>query len=148
MKRNEIIELNGQEYTLELNRESFVAIDQHCNINKSMEIIQRSLYDYKEEVEDDYDPFASIPSDEEIEKEVLLKEETLDKIIVRSFHVWLYPNYKLSLTQVRELVKPYLEDKEKAEWIGQKLGEYLKASVEIKQQANEERKNLIAQANK
>ena len=32
MKKNEIIELNGVEYTVELNRESFLQIDKICNI--------------------------------------------------------------------------------------------------------------------
>ena len=34
MKRNEIIELNGVEYTLELNRDSFLQIDKICNIKR------------------------------------------------------------------------------------------------------------------
>ena len=34
MKRNEIIELNGVEYTLELNRDSFIQIDKICNVKK------------------------------------------------------------------------------------------------------------------
>ena len=54
MKRNEIIELNGVEYTLELNRESFLQIDKICNVKKSMEIIQRGLYEYVEEIDDNY----------------------------------------------------------------------------------------------
>ena len=44
MKKNEIIELNGVEYTLELKRDRFLQIDQLCNIQKSMDIIQRGLY--------------------------------------------------------------------------------------------------------
>jgi len=41
MKKNEIIELNGKEYTLELNRDSFLQIDKICNVKNSMEIIVR-----------------------------------------------------------------------------------------------------------
>ena len=148
MKRNEIIELNGVEYTLELNRESFLQIDKICNVQKSMEIIQRGLYDYVEEIDDNYNPFEDITTDEDIEKEVKLKEDTLYKIVERSFFIWLYPNHKLPISQVKEIVKPYLEDEDKALWIGEKLGEYLQKCVEIRQEYNEERKNLKAQINK
>lgn len=148
MKRNEIIELNGVEYTLELNRESFLQIDKICNVQKSMEIIQRGLYDYVEEIDDNYNPFEDITTDEDIEKEVKLKEDTLYKIVERSFFIWLYPNHKLPISQVKEILKPYLEDDKKAEWLGEKLGEYLQKCVEIRQEYNEERKNLKAQINK
>lgn len=148
MKRNEIIELNGVEYTLELNRESFLQIDKICNVQKSMEIIQRGLYDYVEEIDDNYNPFEDITTDEDIEKEVKLKEDTLYKIVERSFFIWLYPNHKLPISQVKEILKPYLEDDKKAEWLGEKLGEYLQKCVEIRQEYVKEQKNLKAQINK
>lgn len=148
MKRNEIIEINGVEYTLELNRESFLQIDKICNVQKSMAILQRGLYDFVEEIDDNYNPFENTPSDEEIEEEVKLKEKTLYNLAERAFFIWLYPNHKLTITQVKELLKPVLDDEEKAEMIGQKLGEYLQACVSIRQEYNEERKNLKAQANK
>lgn len=148
MKRNEIIELNGVEYTLELNRESFLQIDKICNVQKSMQIIQRGLYDYVEEIDDNYNPFENMVSDEEIEKEVKLKEDTLYKIVERSFFIWLYPNHKLPISKVKEILKPYLEDDKKAEWLGEKLGEYLQKCVEIRQEYVKEQKNLKAQTNK
>lgn len=148
MKRNEIIELNGVEYTLELNRESFLQIDKICNVQKSMQIIQRGLYDYVEEIDDNYNPFEDITTDEDIEKEVKLKEDTLYKIVERSFFIWLYPNHKLPISQVKEILKPYLEDDKKAEWLGEKLGEYLQKCVEIRQEYVKEQKKLKAQINK
>ena len=148
MKKNEIIELNGVEYTLELNRDSFLQIDKICNIQKSMEVIQQGLYDYVEDIDDNYNPFENMPSDEDLEKEVKKKDDTLHKIIERSFFIWLYPNHKLTITQVKELLAPYLDDEKKAEWIGEKLGQYLQECVEIREEYNEERKNLKAQANK
>lgn len=148
MKRNEIIELNGVEYTLELNRESFLQIDKICNVQKSIEIIQRGLYDYVEEIDDNYNPFENMVSDEEIENEIKLKEETLNKLAERSFFIWLYPNHKLPISQVKEILKPYLEDDKKAEWLGEKLGEYLQKCVEIRQEYVKEQKNLKAQINK
>ena len=148
MKRNAIIQLNGVEYTLELHRESFLQIDKIYKKQKTIKIIQRSLYDYVEEIDDNYNPFEDITTDEDIEKEVKLKEDTLYKIVERSFFIWLYPNHKLPISQVKEIVKPYLEDEDKALWIGEKLGEYLQKCVEIRQEYNEERKNLKALANK
>lgn len=148
MKRNEIIELNGVEYTLELNRDSFLQIDKICNVKKSMEIINRGLYEYQEEIDDNYNPFENTVSDEDLEKEVELKEQTLCKIVERAFFIWLYPNHKLTISQVKEIVKPYLEDEEKAVFIGEKLGYYLQECVSIREAYNEERKNLKAQVNK
>jgi len=149
MKRNEIIELNGVEYTVELNRDSFIQIDKICNIAKSMEILNRGLYDYldDEELSDDYDPFENVLTDEELEKEVKLKENTLKKITTRAFFIWLYPNHKLTLSQVSEILKPYLENEEKAEWLGKKLGEFLNKSVEVRQEYNEQQKNLKSLTN-
>ena len=148
MKRNEIIELNGVEYTLELNRESFLQIDKICNVQKSMEIIQRGLDDYVEEIDDNYNPFEDITTDEDIEKEVKLKEDTLYKIVERSFFIWLYPNHKLPISQVKEILKPYVEDEKKAEWLGEKSGEFLHGSIEVRQSYNENQKNLKVLVNK
>lgn len=148
MKRNEIIELNGVEYTLELNRDSFIQIDKICNIAKSMQIINRPLYDYVEEIDDNYNPFDNQISDEELEKEIELKDETLRNLVEKAFFIWLYPNHKLTISQVKEIMKPYIEDEEKANYIGGKLGELLENCVSIRESYNEERKNLLAQVNK
>ena len=148
MKRNEIIELNGKEYTLELNRDSFLQIDKICNIQKSMEIVQRGLYEYVEDIDDNYNPFENTIDEDEIKKEVELKEETLHKIIERAFFIWLYPNHKLTITEVKNILKPYFEDEEKANFIGEKYGEYIQKCVEIRESYNEEQKNLKALANK
>lgn len=148
MKKNEIIELNGEEYTLELNRDSFIQIDRACNITKSMEIIQRNLYEYVDEIDDDFNPETLILKDEDVEKELKLKEETLRKIVERAFLIWLYPNHKLTISQVRELLNPYLEDEGKAKYIGEKLGQYLQECIDIREDYNNEVKNLKAQANK
>ena len=148
MKKNEIIELNGTEYTLELNRDSFIQIDRICNIQKSMSIIQEELYNYVDEIDDDFNPESVIIDDEELEQKVIEKEETLKKIVERAFLVWLYPNHHLKPSEVREILKPYFEDDIKAKWIGEKLGQYLQECVEIRDNYNQERKNLKAQANK
>ena len=87
-------------------------------------------------------------SDEEIENEIKLKEETLNKLAERSLFIWLYPNHKLPLSKVKEILKPYLEDEKKAEWLGEKIGEFLHGSIEVRQSYNENQKNLKALANK
>ena len=148
MKRNEIIELNGKEYTLELNRDSFLQIDKICNIEKSMAIINKSPYEYVEEIDDNYNPFEDAIDDEEFEKTIEDKETTLRKLVERAFFIWLYPNHKLTISQVKEIVAPYLEgDDEKANFIGERLGYYLQECVSMREAYNEERKNLKAQAN-
>lgn len=150
MKKNEIIELDGKEYTLELNRDSFIQIDRVCNIKKSVEIIYRNMYDYYDdkELDDNFNPELLLVSDEDIEKEVKLKEETLEKLVVRAFFIWLYPNYKMPLTKVRELVLPYINDEEKSQWISEKTGIFLQECIDIRQEYNQELKNLKAQVNK
>ena len=121
MKKNEIIKLNDIEYTLELNRDTFLKIDQYSNIQKSMDIIHKDLYDYVEDVTDDIDPFAEKLDDEVIENAIKEKLDTLHKIIERAFWLWLYPNHKLNITQIREILKPYFDDDEKFKWISEGL---------------------------
>ena len=148
MKKNEIIELNGVEYTLELNRDSFIQIDKICNIDKSFEIIYRKLYDYIEDIDDNYNPLENAITDEELQKEIELKEETLSKLVSRCLFIWLYPNYKLPISKVQEMVKPYLEDEEKAQMIGNKIGQCLKECIDIREEYNQEQQNLKALASK
>lgn len=148
MKKNEIIKFNDVEYTLELNRDSFLQIDKICNVQKAFEIINRGLYDYVDEIDDNYNPLENTPTDEEIEKEIEIKEKQLHNLIERAFYIWLYPNHKLPISEVKKLLEPYFADEEKANWIGKKVGEYLKECVAIRENYNEQRKNLKAQANK
>lgn len=150
MKRNEIIELNGVEYTLELNRESFLQVDKLCNIEKSMNFLKKDLYDYldEEELTDNFDLSKLDIDEDNLEKVAEEKEKKLKDIIERAFLIWLNPNHHLNISQVREILKPYFEDDEKYEWLGEKYGKYLQECVEIREQYNTERKNLKAQANK
>ena len=150
MKKNEIIELNGVEYTLELNRDSFVQIDRACNISKTMDIIRRNIYEYvdEQELDDDFDVNSLIISDEDLEKEIEEKEKALHKIIERAFLIWLYPNHHLKPSEVKEILKSYFEDSDKAKFIGEKTMQYLNECVEMREAYNVERKNLKAQINK
>lgn len=150
MKRNEVIELNGVEYTLELNRESFLQIDKLSNIEKSMNVIKKDLYDYldEEELTDDFDLNKLNIDEDKIEEEVSAKEKKIKDIIERAFLIWLNPNHHLNISQVREILTPYYEDEEKFNWLGEQYGKYLQECVEIRDEYNQERKNLKAQVNK
>ena len=70
------------------------------------------------------------------------------RLIERSMFLWLYPNHKLTITEVKELVRPYLEDSNKAEWLSEKIGGYLQECVELRETYSQEQKNLEALANK
>lgn len=148
MKKNEIIELNGFEYTLELNRDSFLKIDQYSNVKKSMEIIQKDLYEYIDEIDDNTDPFAEEIDYDKLEEDANNKLNTLYKILERAFWIWLYPEHKLSISQVKEILKPYFDDEEKFKVLCEKYGEFMQKCVEIRNEYNENQKNLKAQANK
>ena len=150
MKRNEIIELNGVEYTLELNRESFLQVDKLCNIEKSMNFIKKDLYDYldDEELTDDFNLDKLNIDEDKLEEEAEAKEKKIKDIMERAFLIWLNPNHHLNISQVREILKPYFEDDEKFSWLGEQYGKYLQECVEIREEYNKERKNLKAQTNK
>lgn len=130
MKKNEIIELNGVEYTLELNRNSFLQIDRICDIQKTMNSIDKDLYEHLDDIDDNYNPLEDITSDL-IKKEVSEKEESIKKLIERAMFIWLYPNHKLTITQVKEILQPYFDDEEKAQWIGDKIAELLSECVDM-----------------
>ena len=148
MKLNEIIELNGKEYTVELNRESILKIDQYTNIKKASEKINETVIRDKSEIalSDDENPFAESIPEEKLEKEAEEKEETIRKILTRAFWIWLYPVEKLSISQVEEILKPYFESDEKAQEISSIYEDLSKKSVDIRQQYIDERKNLKALA--
>ena len=58
------------------------------------------------------------------------------------------PTHHFTITQVREILKPYLEDEKKAEYLFEKYGQYLQECVQIREDYNNQVKNLKAQANK
>ena len=148
MKLNEIIELNGKEYTVELNRESIVRIEQYINMEEVSAIMLKQVIEdkSKSEIPDDEDPFSTVFEDEDLEKLAKEKAEAIKKTYTRAFWIWLYPVEKLSLKQVEEIIKPYLEDESKAQYIAEKYQYLSEKSVEIRQQYIEEQKNLKALA--
>lgn len=148
MKLNEIIELNGKEYTVELNRESILRIEQYTNLkNASDKINSSSLEDKSEKtIADDENPFADEISEDELEKKAKEKEEEIKKVMARAFWIWLYPNEKLSISQVEEILTPYYEDESKAKKLTDIYLDLTDKSVNLRKQYLEERKNLKALA--
>ena len=138
MKRKEIIELNGEEYTLELNRQSFIQIDKICNIQKIYEQLNENLYEYVEDIDDNYNPLQSSPTEEEIKKKVEEKVKLMDKVMERAFFIWMFPNHGFTISKVREILKPYFEDEEKHNFLEQKFEEYLSLCISIKEAPNDD----------
>lgn len=149
MKLNEIIELNGKEYTVELNRESIVKIEQYVKIQDTVEKIQKPIYEDKSEMEiaDDENPFAEPINEDEVEKINEEREQALIKMYTRAFWIWLYPVEKLSYNSVKELLEPYMQDEKKAEYLAKKYEDFTIKSTDLRKQYLEERKNLKALAN-
>lgn len=148
MKLNETIELNGKEYTVELNRESILKIDQYTNVKKAADEMQKTVIKDKSEIDlkDDENPFAEEIPEDKLEEEVKAKETIVKKIITRAFWIWLYPQEKLSITEVEKILDPYFESEEKAAEISAIYEDLSKKSVDIRQQYLDERKNLKALA--
>lgn len=149
MKLNEVIELNGKEYTVELNRESIVKIEQYVKLQDTIEKIQKPIYEDKSEKEiaDDENPFADEIDEDEFERLSVERENALVKMYTRAFWIWLYPVEKLSYNQVKELLKPYLQDEEKAQYLADKYQDFTIKSTDLRKKYIEERKNLKALAN-
>ena len=148
MKKNDIIELNGKEYTVELNRQSYIAIDKYSNITKTAANIAQDIYTYVDNVDVEQNPFSDLPSIEETLDKVDEKFELLKKLYVRAFWVWLYPNHKLNIDEVKTLLNDYFDDDAKFEYISEKYSLFIEESIKMKNDAEQEIKNLKAQANK
>lgn len=148
MKLNEIIELNGKEYTVELNRESILKIDQYTNMQKASEKMHENILKDKSEdkISDDENPFADEIPEDKLETEAEEKVNIIKKIITRAFWIWLYPTEKLPLSQVEQILSPYFENEEKAKEISEIYESLSQKSVDIRQKYLEERKNLKALA--
>lgn len=148
MKLNEIIELNEKEYTVELNRESILRIEQYTSLKDASEKINTQVLrdKSKDNISDDENPFAEEISEDELEKEVEDKTKTIKKVMSRAFWIWLYPVEKLSITEVEQILSPYYEDEKKAEELTKIYMDLTEKSVDIRQKYLEERKNLKALA--
>ena len=149
MKLNEVIELNGKEYTVELNRESIIRINQYVNIEDSAKKFQEEILEDKTnmEIADDENPFAQAIDEEEIAKKNEEKQNLIKKAVNRAFWIWLYPVEKLGIKEVEKLLEPYFNGTDvQANYVVDKYYEFMNKSVEIRTNYLEELKNLKAQA--
>ena len=112
--------------------------------------MNKKPYEYMDDVEidDDFDFNSLTINDEELENDIKVKKETFNKVIERAFYIWLYPNHQLKMSEVKEILKPYLSNDEKSVWISEKYGKFLQECIQIRGEYNEEQKNLKAQINK
>jgi len=149
MKLNEVIKLNGKEYTVELNRESIMRINQYVNIEESAKKFQENLIEDKSnmEIADNENPFAEAIDEEKLANQNEEKQNLIKKAVNRAFWIWLYPVEKLGIKEVEELLEPYFNGTdEEANYIIEKYYEFTEKSVEIRTNYLEELKNLKAQA--
>ena len=141
MKRNKEIELNGKQYVLELNRESFAQIDKICNIRKMYAEFSKEPYEYIDEIDDNYNPMEDVPNLEEIQKQAEQKVINVKKLYERAFFIWLYPNHQLKLKEVQEILKPYFEDYEKFIELDNLFIETMNDCVSVRDNKNIDSKN-------
>ena len=122
MKLNETIELNGKEYTVELNRESVVRIEQYTNLQETAKKMEEKAFIDKSnrKIEDDENPFADKIDDEKLINSGQQKIELLKSVFNKAFWIWLYPEEKLSISEVEKILAPYFEEESKINYIAEK----------------------------
>ena len=154
MKKEEIIEINGVEYTATLSRESYVRIDRVAKIADAFRLMNErvKMYDYIDKVDDDYNPYADeIDLDsleDKYEEKLEAKEQKIKNFYTRGLHVLLYPKHEFKISQIEEILNPIYEDSNKLIEFSERFGQLLGGCIQMKFEYEEERKNLKAQANK
>ena len=131
MIKEEIIELNNKEYTVTLNRQSVLKIEQYTNLQKSLVEIRKDVIDHIEEIKENENPFAEEIDIDEMQKKAEEKLNILHRIIERAFWIWLYPKHKLNINEVKEIIAPYYEDDSKMEYISELYNDLLNKSYTI-----------------
>lgn len=144
----EVIEIDGKEYTLFLNRKGVVAFEKYSK--EEQEKIQKIQEKYKSSLEalenadckidDNTNPFEDLNDFDEIETDI----EVEKTIYIKIYWIMLYENHKLSLNAVKDLYekacKEYGEDKVR------QLADQMVEEINIapKTEANDNLKNLKA----
>ena len=146
MEKTDVIELNGKEYVVQLNRQSYVAIDKYTNISKTIKAMNEEAVEYVDEVKEGVDPFEDLPTTEKILSIEEQKIESMKKLYIRAFWVWLYPKNKLDIDKVAEIINVCFEDDEQFNCISEKFSDFMDECIKIKHKEEEELKNLKALA--
>lgn len=149
MELNEIIILNEKEYTVTLNRESAVHIERYSKFQENIGKLSKSTIDYVErDIEKGENPFAEPIDEEKFMEEVNRKEELLIDMFAKAFWIWLYPKHKMDYEEVYSIIKDYMQDDEKSEFISANYFNFFEKSTTIRQNFIDEQKNLKAQTTK
>ena len=110
----EIIEIDGKEYTLFLNRKGIVAYEKFCKeenekIKKleekyktSIEKLEKSNY----EIDENTNPFEDLDDLDDLESDLELEKT----VFVKIYWIMLYENHKLSLEEVKKLYDKAVEE--------------------------------------
>lgn len=146
MNREEIIKINGEEYTVTLNRNSFLLLDKYINFKKLRKIIYEELNEHIDEISDDDDPtiYSDSILDDYIESNKEKEKIYLDSVI-RGYYVLLAPKHHLKYSEVKTLLEPVLKNEKELSYLATKLSYYFKECVRLQ---DKEIKNLKAQTNK
>ena len=110
----EVIEIDGKEYTLFLNRKGIIAFEKYAKEEqkKASELEQKYkilLDDGKEtdlEIKDDTNPFKIVESIDDVDKD----KELVIKLYKKLYWIMLYENHQLSLSEVDKLFDMACED--------------------------------------
>lgn len=147
----EFIEIDGNEYTLFLNRKGIVAYERFCK--EELKELEEVGEKYKKTVEifestenpvidDETNPFEGLEdiADDEAEK----NEALIRKMYIKLYWIMLYENHKLSLTEVEELYKKAITEygEEQVKALGDQMVEEVNTMPENVKQEN--LKNLKA----
>lgn len=137
----EIINIDGEDYTLFLNRKGIIAWEKYANEENSKlsEISKKydNILDTNAEITDDTNPFENI---EDIEEDVNTVSNTYKKL----YWIMLYENHKFSLSKASELYDKAVEEYGEGQIIA--LGNQMIEDANIDKFAkdNSELKNLTA----
>ena len=111
----EVIEIDGTEYTLFLNRKGMVALEKYCEQEQTkLQDIGKKYKDFLDNLDengeivitDDTNPFEDIDEIEDIEKDA----EVMRNIYKKAYWIMLYTNHQLSYSKVEELYDKAIEE--------------------------------------
>lgn len=110
----EIIEIDGKEYTLFLNRKGIVAYEKFCK--EENEKIKKLEEKYKTSIEkleksdfvidENTNPFENLEDFDDLESDLELEKT----VFVKIYWIMLYENHKLSLEEVKKLYDKAVEE--------------------------------------
>lgn len=110
-----IIEIDGKEYTLFLNRKGLVSYEKYCK--EEAKKIQEFQEKYKEvvdvaedietsEIKDDENPFENLEGVDDFEEDA----NVIKNMYVKLYWIMLYTNHQLSFKAVKELFDKAIEE--------------------------------------